>query len=158
MDPCGTNFTIEDLTLDTGPGPNQEEGAPQPDVDVEFQDVRVQCGGDGPPPDGNGQPPDGDGTNDGAAAQECPDGSFRETEHINEDRDTGEPEGQHRHDTTFDIAQECFGNPKGGVDAGFGGTAKSTEVKAASVLPPIIGSALVLVGLTSGGLALARRR
>jgi len=154
MDPCGNELAIVELIVDTGA--QGEEGGPgSPEEDVNFdREVRVQCEGGG----GGGGDGGGDGNNDAAAAEECPDGSFRETEHTNEDRTTGEPEGEHRH-SSFEISQDCLGDPRGGVDAGFGGAAKSTEVKAANVLPPIIGgSALVLVGLTTGGLALARRR
>src|SRR5829696_8864872 len=154
MDPCGNELAIVELIVDTG-AQGEEGGPASPEEDVNFDsEVRVQCeGGDGGGGDGGG-----DGNNDAAAAEECPDGSFRETEHTNEDRTTGEPEGEHRH-SSFEISQDCLGDPRGGVDAGFGGAAKSTEVKAATVLPPIIaGSALVLVGLATGGLALARRR
>jgi len=155
MDPCGNELAIVELIVDTGA--QGEEGGPgSPEADVNFdREVRVQCDGGG---GGGGGDGGGDSNNDAAAAEECPDGSFRETEHTNEDRTTGEPEGEHRH-SSFEISQDCLGDPRGGVDAGFGGAAKSTEVKATSVLPPIIGgSALVFVGLATGGLALARRR
>ena len=154
QDPCGQALKITELIVDTGAEGEENSPPDAPEEDVVYdRDIRVQCEGE------NGGGGDGgDRNNDAAAAEECPDGSFRETEHTNEDRTTGEPEGEHR-DSSFEISQDCLGNPRGGVAAGLGGAAKSTEVKAASVLPPIIGgSALVLVGLTTGGLALARRR
>jgi hypothetical protein len=128
MDPCGANFTIEDLTLDTGPAPNTGEGAPTPDQDVSFQDVRVQCGEE-PPPDGGdgGGGPGGDEENfaRGRTFEDHPRGGV---------------------DAGFGASAD---------DATAAGVETRSVSVLPSI---IAGSALLVIGLACGGLTLVRRR
>ena len=140
---------------------------------------------------GEEQPQDGQRQRQRSRSEECPPGTELrrvdggrdgdgdgETGHFNEDRSTGEPEGEHSEDTSgdgdsgddgFECVDTGKGKPKGGVEAGFGGglveagfsgPQKGTleEVNKAPSLLLLGGSTLLAVGLVGGGWLVFRRR
>ena len=180
QDPCGeqsgTPFRINSITLDNRTQPDVPPNPGSATETATVRNIQIQgCPGESGPgaasdTGGGGEPGAGDRT---AAEDRCPEGSTRRsssdgdssTQHFNQERSTGEPEGEHSESTTSSDGGGFFcdfgkGKPKGGVESGFGGEVQQAAIAGGDGPPSLLmlgGSALLLVGVLGGGLTLARR-
>src|SRR5919199_2921067 len=153
MNPCGSSLAITDLIVDTGPQGDEATPPSPPESDAAFtRDIPVQCGSS------NG------GTGNGGTSDRCDSSSDSNSEACICQNDSAD-DGDFVDDDNNGVDDRCEGfertregTPRGGVDSGLGGMAKSREPKRVSVMRSLLGgSALLVFGLIGGGVALARR-
>ena len=157
MNPCGSSLSITDLVVDTGDQGDEATPPSPPESDAAFtRDIPVQCGTSNGGTDNNG----------GSASENCDLSSSDNNSSEacicqNDSADNGDfvdDDNNGTDDRCEGFEGTSEGNPRGGVDSGFGGVMKSHDLKTASVLPKLLGgSALLLFGVIGGGVALARR-
>jgi hypothetical protein len=142
-DPCGNDFALRDLALDTG----ADEDPMTVSRDVVFGTVTVDC-------DGSGGAVTEDGCTARLTAVEGENTATFTIVCVSEDGGGDDPGG----DDGGAGDGEDDGDPEGGVDAGFGGAAESPTAGSAGLgLPLAIGGGLILLGLLGGAVSLARR-